>query len=403
MNLLRKLPLKNLTGRPGRMIAMVLFAALFAFAVFGGTLMISGLQRGLETTTAKLGADIVVVPGKAKSQFNVNSILLQGQPGYFYMDSALVDKIAACEGVQQVSPQLYLASTTASCCSSSLQIIGFDPETDFTIQPWIGQLFDGKTDIGYMDVIVGSDVSIAESRILRFYGEECHIIGQFARTGSTLDACVYANFDTIRTLIAASQAVGLNQFGKFDPNNVVSTVLVKVEDGASIDHVEYVINKSVRHIKAVGAKELVSGVADSLRSLSGMIGLFIGVIWVLCVLVMLVVFTMVINERKREFAVLRVMGMSRGRLARLVVSEAMIVNLLGSLIGIALAMLVFFPFNAAIGAALGLPLLIPGLGRILLLVAGTLAVSALVGALISTLSARRISRIDTSLILREGD
>ena len=118
---------------------------------------------------------------------------------------------------------------------------------------------------------------------------------------------------------------------------------------------------------------------------------------------MMIVFTMVMNERKREFAVLRVMGTSRRMLAGLVVGEAMLLNLMGGVVGILLAGLVTSLFHHAIRLLLGVPFLLPPLSSIALLAGGTLLASVLAGGLISALVAYHISSLDTSLILREGE
>ena len=99
---------------------------------------------------------------------------------------------------------------------------------------------------------------------------------------------------------------------------------------------------------------------------------------------------------------LRLLGMSRGMLSRLVLGEGALCGLLGGLIGIALAAALIFPFTALIEQSLGLPYLSPGAGWVLLLAAGTLLASALAGALASAFAARRLSQADPGTTLREG-
>ena len=150
--------MRNLKSYPGRTAAMLFFTILMAAVIFGGTLIVSGVNRGLDTVQARLGADILVTPEDAKNDFDAQRFLIQAEPGYFYMDSKKLDEILAIEGVEQASPQMFLASATASCCSAKLQIIAFDPETDFTIQPWIRETFGGAQKMGLLDIIVGANV-----------------------------------------------------------------------------------------------------------------------------------------------------------------------------------------------------------------------------------------------------
>ena len=397
--MIARLSFKNLTGRLGRTAALVLLAAFLAFSIFGGSLMILSLQRGLDGLEARLGADIIVVPSSARSKFNVNDLLLQGNPGYFYMNKSYADQVAAREGVEQVSCQLYLASVSAGCCSVPVQIIGFDPATDFTILPWARETYRGE--IGRGDILVGSDVNVPQDGILRFYNVDCRVVAQLSKTGSSLDTAVYGNQQTIQALIAASQERGLNQYNQIDTDKVVSAVLIKVKNGYDVEDVKDDVNIHVRKVVAVRASHMISGIADSLAGMSRLITLFIAAVWALCLAVMAVAFAMIMNERKKEFAVLRVLGASRGRLAGLVMSEAAAVNLLGALAGIALALLAVLPFSAAIEKGLGLPFVIPDVGRVLLLAAAALGACLAAGAAVSALSAVRVSRVDPSLMIRE--
>lgn len=129
------LPIRDLLGRPGRTALLALLTALLALAVLAGTLIVTSLRTGLGSLSARLGADIMVVPYEATTQSDLKSIVLQGATGYFYMDSDRAEKIMEREGIERCSTQLFLASASAGCCSVPVQIIGFDPETDFTITP----------------------------------------------------------------------------------------------------------------------------------------------------------------------------------------------------------------------------------------------------------------------------
>ena len=129
----------------------------------------------------------------------------------------------------------------------------------------------------------------------------------------------------------------------------------------------------------------------------------IAAVWVLALIILLLAFALIIRERNREFAVLRLVGASRGMLARMVLLESALCGLLGGLIGTGLAALLLFPFAQLIESALKLPYLMPRAGTVLLLAAGTILLSALVAALSSVMAARRLSRVDPGITLREGN
>ena len=396
----RQLARRNLSRKPVRTAALILLAAFLSFSVFAGSMIVLSLQNGLESYESRLGADIVVVPYEARSHGTLESILLQGIPGYFYMDETYLDQVRAISGVESASPQFYLASASAGCCSVAVQIIGFDPDTDFSIQPWIRESY--SRDLGDGDVIVGSGITVPKNRILRFYNQDCRVVASLDQTGTGLDTAVYANMNTIQALMAGSQAEGFDYFGGADPQQTISSIMVKVKDGCSIESVANDINIHVRHVEATQAKTMVSSIAGGLTNVSHIIGGLTAMIWALAIVILILAFVMISHERTREFAILRVMGASQRMLSGLLRWEAAFISLVGAVLGVAVGALVVFPFSSLIRGKLDLPYLMPGSGVVLGLLVGSVVLAVAAGSLTSAISAYRISRIDTGLILREG-
>ena len=398
--MLNKLPIKNIIKRPGRSAALLLLSAFLSFSVFGGSMLISSLQSGLDSLNSRLGADIIAIPDKAARQNDLEAILIQGTPGYFYMDKENVDKIAGIEGVEQVSAQYFLASVSAGCCSMPVQIIGFDPQTDFSIKPWIKESYKG--DFGGDELFAGANINAEVGENLRFYGYTCKVASKLEKTGTELDNAVYTDSETIKALMAAAKEKGVGALLKNDPNTLVSSVLIKVKDGYE-DSVSDEINVHLRKVTAVKTQNMIEGLAKSLSGISDMTGLLMAAVWVLSLVIMAVAFSMVINERKREFAVLRVIGASRGRLAGMVLAESAIIGFFGGVAGVICACAAVFPFGGLLEEKLGLPYLSPEIGKVLAAAVLAVAASMLAGPITSAVSAVRISRIDTGAILREGN
>ena len=391
---------RNVRRRPVRTAVLLVLTALLSLAVCGGTLLVSGLQKGLGSLEARLGADIMVVPYEARTKSNLESIVLQGNPGYFYMDNSRYEKICGLDGIGQISAQFYLASASSGCCSVPVQIIGFDPETDFTVLPWLKRSYDGNLQAG--DIVVGNDLNAFPGDTLTFYGIDCHVAAKLDKTGTYYDSAVFTNIDTIQQLIQSSLDKGMNDFAGTDPQKVVSTVLINAAEGYSPEEVMNDINIHVKKVKAVQTKEMISGISRSLQGTSDVIGVLIAAVWVLGLVILLLAFTMSVNERRREFAVLRVIGASQGKLASIVMQEALLTGLCGSVLGTGLALVVMLGFRTAVSEQIGLPFLLPGAGQTVLLAAMSILAVMLAGILAAAVCAYRISRVDTALILR-GD
>lgn len=401
MKSIHGLPVQNILKKPLRSAALMIIAAFLAFSAFGGSLMVMSLSNGLNSLSARLGADIVVVPYSATSKVSYDSVIIQGEPGQFYMDAMYYDEIKKeTEEIDKITAQFYLASAKASCCSARLQIIGFDPETDFSVQPWIAKSY--AKELSEFDAVVGSDVTPNTDMTIEIYGKTLRVQAVLEKTGTELDNAMYVNIATMKQLILAHNEKNPNQERAVDPDKVVSSVFIKVADGYDIDDVTADINLHVRQVKAIRTQNMISGVSDSLPGVSGAIGVLMVAVWVLSVIIMAIAFTMMMNERKKEFAVLRVLGASRARLAGFVFKENTLLTLAGGLCGVAVTILITALFSGLIEQSIGLPFLLPDAATICIVGVLTLLVTVAAGAVTAAASAFKISKIDAGLILR-GD
>lgn len=393
--------IKNFLKRPARSMTLVLLAAVLGLSVFSGTVIVKSLRNGFGSLEKRLGADIMVVPYEATTKADLENIILQGNTGYFYMNSEYLDEISQIEGIGQITAQYYLASVKAGCCSIPVQIIGYDPDTDFAITPWIKK--SSGADVGYLDVVVGNDLNAFVGDTMSFFGVKVNVVAKLDKTGTSYDTQVFTTKETIQTLIEASLNKQLNQYASINSGNVISCILIDVADGYDVDDVLNNINIHYKKLRAVRTTNMISGISDSLSAISDVAQILTIVIWIFALGIMVVAFVMMTSERKKEFAVIRAMGASRKKLSSIVLMEGVGVSFLGSIIGVILGMLIILPFSDYIESRLSLPFLLPGVLFIIIVAFLSLFLSTFAGALSSSLAAGRISRIDTGTILRSGE
>jgi putative ABC transport system permease protein len=188
-----------------------------------------------------------------------------------------------------------------------------------------------------------------------------------------------------------------------DPDQLVSSVLINVADGYSVEEVLNDINIHVKKAEAVRTQNMLSDVSDGMMNISGIISVMLIAVWIVAFLVLFIVFSMIGNERKKEFAILRGMGASRRELSAIMLREAFYVSTLGSLAGAILASLVLILFGNLIQGSLNLPFLLPNAGTFSGIFIACAAASILAGTLSSTLCVSKVSHVDTALILRENN
>lgn len=404
MPALESLTLKQLFRRPARTMALVLLAMLLSLSIMGGTLIISGLKSGLDSLETRLGADIMVVPYEVRTKTNLNNLILQGNNGYYYVDKQYLSKLydGSIDGIGQISEQYYFATASSGCCSAALQLIAFDPGTDFTIKPWINVAY--KKELQDCEIVVGNDINAFPGDTLIFYGVECTVAARMDKTGTYLDTSVYTSQATIEKLIDNAQTKQLVAYtGNTSPSTHASCVLINVADGYTVEEVLNDINIHVKKVVAVQSKSLIANVAEGLSNVSGIISVLVAVIWILSLIIMVIAFTMMINERKKEFAIIRVIGASEKMLTHMVLKEAFTVSAAGSLLGALFGFLIVSLFSGMIEESLNLPFLLPSVPWLVGLFLAAFFAAAIAGSLAASYAAFRISRIDPALILREDN
>jgi putative ABC transport system permease protein len=392
--------IKNLKRRPGRTLALTVLVVFLAFSSLGGSLLMYGLKSGLGNLESKLGADIMVVPYEATTKSTFSDMILQGNPGYFYMSDNIVQKINTYDGIGEISSQFYLASTSSGCCDYKVQIIGYDPDTDFTITPWLKDNYSGA--VNDYEIVVGNQLNAFPGDTLRFFDVTCTVVAKLDETGSYLDTAVYANMNTIRAMIQGAKDNGMHTFDDVNPDNLVSSVLINVADGYSIEEVLNNINIHTKKAEAVRTQNMLSDVSEGLTNISGLISGLLVAVWLISLIVLCIIFSMIGNERKKEFAILRGMGASRKELSGIMIKEAFYVSFLGSLIGAVFASLVMVLFGSIIRSSLKLPFMLPGAITFIALFICSMAASIIAGILSSAICVSKVSHVDTALVLR-GD
>ena len=373
---LKRLPLENLKRKPFRTAALVIVVMMLTLAFFGGSLLSMNLRNGLRSMQERMGADLMVVPQDTGAK--AEALLTNGGSNTFYFTNDIENLVSKADGISQVTAQTYISSLAAACCDEKVQIIGFNPATDFVITPWITSQFDGTLKDG--EVVAGS-------------------------TGTSLDNSVFVNMSTIPSIVSYSSSVGHTAIPAEYADKAVSAILIKVKDGYDAKQVSLNITKEsgLEGLGFVYPGGVTATTKTNLDALVGYVTLFVAVFWIMGLIVLLAVFASAMNERKKEFAAYRIMGATRGTLIALIVKESALIGLVGGVIGIAGASLAVFPFNTLISRQLQLPYLQTDALKVVALVAISLVFAVATGLLASIVTAVKLSSPETYLTLREGE
>jgi putative ABC transport system permease protein len=374
--------------------------AVLSFSLAAGSILAISMGNGADNVEKRLGADIMLVPGG--SGYDAEAVLIKGEPTAFYMDESITDGLNSIRGISKITTQFYLTTVSdAECCDFPVQIIAFDPDTDFTITPWIEESLKGG--IGDGELVVGYSIDVTEGGKVKIFGENYPVAAKLSKSGTGLDTSMYMTKETMKDIAEDANRRGYLLTALEGIDTQISAVLIKIESGYDPASVAEKIGFSGINVDIIQSKTVAVSLTQQMGSLVGYIKVFEVMLWLLSAVVLGVLFSVSINERKKEFATFRMMGATRMRLLSLVLSESSLISIAGALTGALLALLFTLPFSDSIGSALGLPYLAPSLSSVLVPVMLSAAVAFAIGPLTAMWSARRIGRSETHSAFTEGN
>lgn len=356
------LALSNLAKKSYRTVALSVLVAISSAVLFASFVLASSLKSGIIGLQSRLGADLLVVPeGYEKG---AESVLLYGEPNYFYMDRSVVDSIRKIKGVENASAQFYLTSLSESCCDFPVQIIGFDTESDFTVKKWMNNKLVPDSVVNEF-LLSGSNVSLSHGSV-RFFGSEHKISGRLSKSGTGMDNAIFCDMESLKNIFDDAMQKGFGFISDGDTKNKISTVLVNVSSDSSSDAVAMRIKNALPGVQVIVGEKFIKSFAERISSLLVFFYSIAILVLLTTVISLSVVFSIMINERRREFSILRVLGATRVLLSKIVFFEAAFIGCIGSLSGIMLTSLVVIPFNTLISQKLSLPFAMAGADKIII-------------------------------------
>ncbi|MDR2257488.1 MAG: ABC transporter permease [Arthrobacter sp.] len=165
-----------------------------------------------------------------------------------------------------------------------------------------------------------------------------------------------AGYANLQLSDAGAKALGLG----FDPQFVIATLQPQAQAEQVTDSIATWMHE--RGLPSAEATTSTQKVTDQIKSLSGgvdaltwVLGAFAGIALVVTVLVVANTFSVILAQRTRELALLRTLGAKRAQIRRMVLSEAVVVGLVGGLLGVLIGTGVVAGGAAIVRSAFDLP------------------------------------------------
>lgn len=368
-----RLAISNLVQNKTRLLVSVAGVGLaLALVLFFGAVF-AGAEGRLTVYIDRAGADVWV------SQQGVQTMHMSQST----LPASAVDEIRAVPGVEEAVPILYMEGMIqASGKEYIAYVFGVPPDaplgrawnvTEGAAQPGAGEVVLDHAIAAQAGLKVGDQVTVL--------GRQMRVVGLTSGTSSLVSSPAFIRFDEF------AQANGVP--------DAVSFVLVKVAPGSSPDAVSAAIAQRVdgvtvqtRQQLASQERKLVGDMSADIINIMNTAGFLTGL-----AVVALTIYIATVG-RRREYGVLKAMGVRNGRLYQIVLLQGVLSVALG--------------LAAAVGLTLALSAVVPRFNELIVLTVsgGSLLrvtlISLALGAVAALLPARQIAGLEPVTILRES-
>ncbi|MFE3193361.1 ABC transporter permease [Nocardia sp. NPDC059240] len=355
-NPMRKVALRNLAAHKVRLFLTVLSVVLGTAFVAGTYMFTDTLQRAFDDIFAgqAAGVDVRVQPKEGQSLDNP----YQQSVGIPYAD---VDKIAALPGVRAVAPATYGPVVLLKPDGKAVQVGGAPTVGNSYLPPdkAVGvptKFLDGVAPTAPGDIAINQG---GANRAGLHVGDKTKVL---IPSKGNIDVTVTGIFDLasdtggfINLLFDSDQARELFTDGKH-----VAYVDVAAQSGVSANALRDEIAKAYPDDKVQNGDQvradLKAQIADRLKFLNYFLLAFGAIAVLVGTFIIYNTFSMLVTQRLRELALLRAVGASSRQVGWSVVSEAALIGLIGSAIGLLCGIGLAFGISSALKAFnVGLP------------------------------------------------
>ncbi|MBP2642107.1 MAG: FtsX-like permease family protein, partial [Firmicutes bacterium] len=302
-----------------------------------------------------------------------------------------------------VSPQFFVHTLSgADCCSIDVptRVIGIDPATDTYIKPWLPESYSGS--LPESSVILGAKNDYEGEPQIKILGKIFDIAAVAKETGSSIDYSIYMNIDTARQLAKDSEWFSSIWTKAGQPENLISVILARVEEGADINYINAYLAKT-GSIKPIVAVDVKKSIQSQMNLLIQIIGTICFTIIATIILQVFANFYLSMRHRRSEYGIYLAIGASRSKIYTLIIGEALSISVIGGFIGLLAGMLLYHVSFNFLAALRSYPLISLSGCELFISAVITFTVGVLITIAASVLPAWQAARIDPSSVMAKGE
>jgi putative ABC transport system permease protein len=318
------LAVKNLRRRQSRTVLTVLGVAIAIAVLFSLLSLNSGYEKELNKEVNSMGVHILAVPKGCP--YEAAALLMHGGVIPKYLSAYDLKNVSDIAGVELATPMLMHQFAGIDCCtgkSASFVVFGIRIDDVLKLKPWWnvhGRYFaENETNV----MIVGGH--LAES--------------QHYSAGSVIETGPFQNFTVVGILDKSGDQddqfyfVPLAEAQKvFRKEGKITTIAVKVQDMSKIGKISEQMEK-IPDIQVVSMTQIMGTIMNLAGSARSLLLTVIVIALIISAFGIINTLLMSVNERTREFGMMKAIGASGMDIGKMVLTETILITFMGGIIG----------------------------------------------------------------------
>ena len=316
---------KNLLRRRGRTI-LTIFGVAIAIAVLFSLLSFnSGYEKQLNGEIDSLGIHILAVPKGCP--YEAAALIMHGGVIPKYLSNSDVDEVKKIDGIEVASPMLLQQFFKDG---KPHIVYGIKIDDMLTLKPWWkveGRFFSQAEDNA---MVVGRSLAEEENLnvgdIIPFGPDKIPftIVGILERTGTQDDQFHFLPLEVMQRI--------------FDKPDQITTIAIKVKDISRISQISGQLEK-IPDVQVVTMTQIMGTIMSLVGSAQILIMSVIIIAIIISAVGIINTLLMSVNERTREFGMMKAIGASSMDIGKLVLLETLLITITGGIIGLLVSIL----------------------------------------------------------------
>lgn len=316
---------KNLQRRKSRTLLTVLGVAIAISVLFSLLALNSGYEKELNKEVNSLGVHILAVPKGCP--YEAASLIIHGGVIPKYLSDSDYMNVSTIAGVELATPMLmhqFMKKDEKTGVSTPHIIYGINMEETRKLKPWwtVEGRFFSDNETGVMLVGRGladkENLSVGQVLPVGPKKEDFTIVGILDRTGDQDDQFHFFP-------LKEAQRV-------FNKQGMITTIAVKVRDVSRIAAVSQEMEK-IPDIQVVTMTQIMGTIMNLAGSARSLLLTVIAIALIISAFGIINTLLMSVNERTREFGMMKAIGASGLDIGKMVLAETVFITLSGGILG----------------------------------------------------------------------